>query len=171
MKTLQALLVMTILTSAVATQFAIAEDDTVQPPSSAPSSEHITSAKVPEKTSEKMNVKETIDTIKSYSVEKRDEALKKAKAALDDFDARMEKLEKKIEESHAKWSMAIMQDKKKMLEELKKERKEVAKLYEDLKTSSKKAWENTKDAFIKMYEKLESKFENTDKAALETGEK
>lgn len=166
MKILQALLVMTTLSSVVTTQVAIAED-TGQSTPSAPSA-NTTNTEAPKKTSEKMNIKETIDTIKSYSVEKRDEAVKKAKAALDDFDARMDKLEKQIEEKKSTWSKAVMKDKKKMLEELKKERKEVAKRYENLKTSSKKAWENTKDAFIKMYEKLENKFEKTDKEASET---
>jgi len=107
----------------------------------------------------RQKVKENIDAIKSYSSEKREVAMQRAKAALDDFDIRVDEMGKQIEEKQAKWSEAIKTKKQRMLDELGDEREEVGKHYEGLKHSSKEAWEDTKNTFIKTYRQLEHKYQ------------
>jgi hypothetical protein len=100
-----------------------------------------------------------IDEIKSYSAEKRDSAIKKSKELLDDFDARVERQEQRIEAQKTKWSKKIAEKWEKELAEMKKARTEMTARYGSLKRASKKSWEITRDAFINSYRKLEHKFD------------
>lgn len=105
----------------------------------------------PEKTTGKnvrKEVREAVDSIKSYSVDKRDEAVQKAKAALDDFDARMKK-----------WEQSIQENKEKAVAKLKEKRQQVAKRYEELKNAAKENWEKAKSRFLKDYQEIEEEYE------------
>lgn len=97
-------------------------------------------------------VKDTVATIKSYPVENRDEAVGKARAALDDFDKRMIKLEARAK---AGTQQAINR--------LREQRAEAGKQLETMKTTSRELWEKAKDAFVESYRALEQKFQKTDK--------
>jgi thiamine biosynthesis lipoprotein ApbE len=103
----------------------------------------------------KEKTKDTMVSVKSYSVEKKDEAMKKAQEALDDLDARIDMLQKDMEKQRQKWSKKITQKKEEELGELKKMRAELAKHYEEFKAASGEAWEKTKDAFVNGYQKVE----------------
>ena len=93
-------------------------------------------------------VREAIDAIKSYSADKRDEAVDKAKSALDNFDARMEKIEQRAKEN-----------KEKAVVKLKEKRQQVAERYEELKHATKENWEKTKSRFLKGYQEMEEEYE------------
>ena len=96
-------------------------------------------------------VKDTVTTIKSYPADNRDKAVEKARAALEDFDKRMIKLEARAKAGT-----------KQALSRLKEQRAEAGRQLENMKTSSKELWEKTKDAFLNSYRELEQKFQKTD---------
>src|SRR6266571_3916163 len=73
---------------------------------------------------------ETGQAIKNYTVAQRDEAVKKAKAALDDLDGRVGR----------------------------RERNEVAEWYGGLKHGSAESWEQVKAGFLKSYQALKESF-------------
>jgi peptidoglycan hydrolase CwlO-like protein len=102
----------------------------------------------------KKKMTEAAEAIKNYSVDQRNEALKKAKAALDDINARIDRMENRMDE---KWGQMDQVARKKMkagLKELKKQREDLAEWYGGLKYSSGNAWEDVKKGFIKSYHEL-----------------
>jgi len=164
MRTLQTLIVITLLSSVIAMHPSLAADQQSMPPASDQASKPTVEKGVRE------DVKETIDAIKSYSMEKKDEAVKKSKEALDDFNARMDKLEQQIKEKKSEWSEKFAKEKEEELVELKKARTEMTERYEILKKASKMAWEAAKEAFINSYRELEHKFDKLKSGTAESKE-
>jgi len=159
MKILPMLIITMILTGAVTLQPVMAADQ-AQPATGNPDSGKTVRQKAAE----------TVDAIKSYSVEKKDEAVKKAKEALDDFDAREDRLEQRIKEKKSEWSAKIAKKKEEELAELKKMREEVVARYEKLKAASKQTWETTKHAFIRSYYRLIHKLDKVNSDTLASNE-
>jgi hypothetical protein len=89
-----------------------------------------------------------------YTVQQRDEALKSAKAALDDADARMRSLDRKIEREWEQMDQAARKKARAAQSTLRKERDEAARWYARLKDSSAESWDEVKSGFIKSYESL-----------------
>lgn len=138
------ILTLAVLTAVVSSLPAMAEDQPVK-------TENGIKAPAPHKTTRedvRKEVREAIDVIKSYSADKRDEAIDKAKTALDDFDARMEKAEQRSREKKEQASA-----------KLKEKRAQVAKRYEELKNATKENWEKTKSRFLKEYQEMEEEYE------------
>jgi hypothetical protein len=107
----------------------------------------------------KEKVAEAAEAIKNYSVDQRDEALKKAKAVLDDLDARIDRMESQLNE---KWDQMDQSARKKARATLtapRKQRNEVAEWYGGLKHSSSNAWEDVKKGFLKSYQELRDAFD------------
>jgi len=87
----------------------------------------------------KRKVAEAAEAIKNYSVDQRDEVLKKAKALLKDMDARIDPMESRLNE---KWDQMDQFARKKAtatLTALRKQRNEIAEWYGGLKHSSNNA--------------------------------
>jgi hypothetical protein len=102
----------------------------------------------------KEKVTEAAQAIKKYSVDQRDEAVKKAKAALDDLDVRIDSMESQL---NKKWDQMDQSARKKAratLTALRKQRNEVAEWYGGLKHGSSNAWEDVKKGFLKSYQEL-----------------
>lgn len=96
--------------------------------------------------------------IKDYSVEQRDEAVKNARVALDNLDARINRLAADID---SKWDQLDASARKKAYEsmdKLRKERNDAAEWVGALKHSSKEAWDEVKNGFAKSYEALSNSF-------------
>ena len=107
----------------------------------------------------KEKVADASQAIKNYSVNQRDEAVKKAKAALDDIDLRIDSMESQI---NKKWRQMDQSSRKKSrdtLTALRKQRNEVAEWYGGLKHSSSNAWEDVKKGFLKSYRDLRDSFD------------
>ncbi len=107
----------------------------------------------------KEKVTEAVQAIEKYSVKQRDEAVKKAKAALDDLDTRIDDLESRLDEKWGQLDQAARQKARTTLTALRKERNEVAEWYGGLKHSSGNAWEAVKKGFVKSYRKLGDTFD------------
>jgi hypothetical protein len=89
-----------------------------------------------------------------YTIQQRDEALKSAKAALDDADARMRSLDRKIEREWDQMDQAARNRARAAQSALRKERDEAARWYARLKDSSAESWDEVKSGFIRSYESL-----------------
>jgi ubiquinone biosynthesis protein UbiJ len=103
-------------------------------------------------------VDETGQAIKNYTVAQRDEAIKKAKAALDDLDARIGRLERRLDNEWDRMDQAARKKARATQKALRRERNEVAEWYGGLKHSSAESWEQVKAGFVKSYEVLKASF-------------
>ena len=101
---------------------------------------------------------ETGRAIKDYTVAQRDDAIKSAKAALDDADARIRRLERKLDNDWDKMDQAARKKARAALAALRRERNEVAEWYGGLKHSSAESWEQVKAGFVKSYDVLKESF-------------
>ena len=101
---------------------------------------------------------ETGRAIKGYTVAQRDEAVTRAKAALDDVDARIRRMERKLDGEWDKMDGAARKKSRAALNALRRERGELAEWYGGLKHSSAESWEQVKAGFVKSYEVLRKSF-------------
>ena len=92
--------------------------------------------------------------IGSYTIAERDQAIKSAQAAIADADARLRRLERKIDREWDKMDDAARKRARATLNALHKERDELAEWYGGLKHSSAEAWDEVKSGFVKSYEGL-----------------
>jgi hypothetical protein len=97
---------------------------------------------------------ETAQAIKNYSVNQRDEAVKKAKAAMDELDARINSMESELDKKWSQMDQSAREKGSATLTALRKQRNEVAEWYGGLKHSSRKAWGDVKKGFLKSYQEL-----------------
>ena len=105
-------------------------------------------------------VDETGQAIKEYTVAQRDEAIKKAKTALDDLDVRIGRMERKLDNEWDRMDKAARKKTRATLNALRRERNEAAEWYGGLKHSSAESWEQVKAGFVKSYEVLKESFTN-----------
>jgi len=103
-------------------------------------------------------VDETGQAIKNFTLAQRDEAIKKAKAALDDLDTRIGRLERKLDNEWDRMDQAARKKARAAQRALRRERNEVAEWYGGLKHSSAESWEQVKAGFVKSYEVLKESF-------------
>jgi hypothetical protein len=101
---------------------------------------------------------ETGRAIKDYTVAQRDEALKQAKTALDDVDARIRRMERKLDNEWDKMDQSARRKSRSALNALRRERGELAEWYGGLKHGSAESWEQVKAGFVKSYEVLKESF-------------
>ena len=101
---------------------------------------------------------ETGRALKDYTVAQRDEALKQAKAALDDADARIRRMERKLDNEWDKMDQTARKKSRAALNALRRERGELAEWYGGLKHGSAESWEQVKGGFVKSYEVLRQSF-------------
>jgi hypothetical protein len=112
----------------------------------------------------KTTAKDVAKTIKGYTVTQRDEAVKSAKAALDELDASIQRLERKIASDWDKMDEAARRKARATLDALHRQRNELAEWYGGLKHSSAEAWDEVKNGFSKSYDALRGAFGKARKA-------
>jgi hypothetical protein len=101
---------------------------------------------------------ETGRAIKDYTVAQRDEATRNAKAALDDVDRRIGRLERKLDGEWEQMDQVARKKARATLNALRRERNDTAEWYGGLKHSSAESWEQVKAGFVKSYEVLKESF-------------
>jgi small-conductance mechanosensitive channel len=101
---------------------------------------------------------ETARAVGKYTIQQRDEALKSAKAALDDVDARMRALDRKVDREWDRMDQAARARARTAQNALRRERDEVAEWYGGLKHSSAESWDEVKTGFVASYDKLKASF-------------
>jgi hypothetical protein len=107
---------------------------------------------------------ETARAVGKYTIQQRDEALKSAKAALDDLDARLRSLDRKLDREWDQMDQAGRSKARAAQRALRQERDEVAEWYGGLKHSSADSWDEVKAGFVSSYEKLKASFAKARKA-------
>lgn len=137
-----------------------AQPDAAQPEHSA------TSAKEAGK-----KITDAADAIKNYTADKRDEAAKKAKAALDELDVRINALEERIDKNWDSMDKTAREQARSALKTLHEQRVQVAEWYGGLKNSSAKAWGHMKKGFSDSYRSLRHAWEKAEQDYREDGKK
>lgn len=110
----------------------------------------------------KQESKEFIQILQGYSAAQRDEAIAKIKVTLDDLDQRITALEATIDANWEKMDKTARENARIRLQELHKERTQVAEWYGSLKSSSAEAWEQTKKVFSEAYKNLNAAWEKSE---------
>lgn len=111
----------------------------------------------------KKESKDLIQTLKGYSAVQRDEAIARIKVTLDDLDQRINALEARIDTNWEKMDKTARGNARTSLQELRKERTQVAEWYGSLKSTSAEAWEQTKRVFSDAYKNLNDAWEKSEK--------
>jgi uncharacterized membrane protein (DUF106 family) len=111
----------------------------------------------------KKEMAETAETIKHYSADQRDEALGKAKAVMDDLDAKIDKLGSSIHKQWGTMDKAARHKAQAALDRLKRQRKEMADSYDALQQSTAGAWEHVKKGFADSYTDLHDAWQKAEK--------
>ncbi len=107
----------------------------------------------------KEKVAAAAEAIKNYSVDQRDEALKKAQSVLDDLDGRIDRMQSQLNEKWDQMDKLARQKATDSLTTLSKQRNDSAEWYGGLKHSSSNAWEDVKKGFLKSYQALRDTFD------------
>jgi hypothetical protein len=110
----------------------------------------------------KKESKDLLQTLKGYSAAQRDEAIARIKVTLDDLDQRITALEATIDANWEKMDKTARANARTSLQELRKERTDVAEWYGSLKSSSAEAWEQTKKVFSDAYKDLNEAWEKSE---------
>lgn len=111
----------------------------------------------------KKEMGEAAETIKHYSADQRDEALSKAKAVMDDLDAKIDKLGSSIHEQWGTMDKAARRKAQAALDRLKQQRKKMAESYNALQQSTAGAWEHVKKGFADSYTDLHDAWQRAEK--------
>jgi hypothetical protein len=107
---------------------------------------------------------ETARAVAKYTIQERDQAIKSAKAALDDVDARMRSLDRRVDRDWDRMDQAARHKARAAQSALRRERDQAAEWYGGLKHGSAESWEEVKTGFVKSYENLKDGFARARKA-------
>jgi ABC-type protease/lipase transport system fused ATPase/permease subunit len=104
-----------------------------------------------------------LKTLKSYTIEQRDEAVRKTAEVLEKLDKRIDAQEKWLDENWAKMDQAARESARASLKELHRQRNQVAEWYGSMKSSSGEAWEHMKTGFSEAFKSLQKAWEKSEK--------
>ncbi len=96
-------------------------------------------------------VEAAAEAIKNYTLAQKDEAIKSAKATLEDLDARIKQTEDRLDKEWGQMDQAARDTSRTSIRNLHEQRTELADWYGQLKQSSEVAWERVKQGFIDSY--------------------
>lgn len=111
----------------------------------------------------KKETQDLLQTIGSYTADKRDEAAQKAQEALNKLDKRIDELDVKIDKSWDKMSESARKEARENMKALRKQRNQVAEWFGSMKTSSTATWDHMKKGFYDAYKSVEDAWEKSEK--------
>lgn len=109
----------------------------------------------------KKETQDLLQTLNAYTVEQREEAIRKTKTALDNLDKRIDSLQARIDRNWDQMDKAARDKARSNLRALRKERTQVAEWFGSLKSSTGDAWEHMKKGFSKAYKSLNDAWEKS----------
>ena len=109
----------------------------------------------------KQETQDLIQALETYTADQRDEAVQRAKTALHNLDARIDSLEKRIDDNWDQMNKAAREKARATMKALRKQRNKVAEWYGGLKASSADAWEHMKKGFSDAYKALGDAWEKS----------
>ncbi len=104
-----------------------------------------------------------LKSLKAYSIEQRDEAMQKTKAALDNLDERIHQLETGIANNWDEMDAARREQSRLSLTAMRDQRVQVAEWYGSMKHSSAGAWGQMKTGFSSAYSALHDAWQKAEK--------
>ena len=130
-----------------------AQDAPKQAQSTPPQSEEAAPAPAQaEKTKKEMD--EAIDAIRDYSVERRDEAVARARQSTEVLDQRIEAMQSQMANGWGRMSQATRTRSEQTMADLRKRRNQLAEWYGGMRHSSVDAWSEDKSGFVTSYHDL-----------------
>ncbi len=111
----------------------------------------------------KQEMNDLLNTLKSYTAEQRDEAVKITQKTLDKLDKQIESLESRIDKNWESMTKTARAETRANMKALRKQRTKVAEWYGSMKSSSASAWEEMKKGFSDAYRTLEKAWEKSEK--------
>lgn len=108
-------------------------------------------------------VEAAAEAIRNYTVAQKDEALKNAKATLEDLDARIRQMEDRFDKEWSHMDSAARDATRNSIRKLREQRTELADWYGQLKQSSAAAWDQVKRGFADSYEAVRGSIEKVQK--------
>lgn len=105
--------------------------------------------------------KVTIEEIRQYSVESKELAGEKAKEIMADIDKRIQILEDAIADTTNNMRDSMRDAKIKTIVKLKEQRQSLDTWYQKFRNSSKDAWEEIKQGFIRSYDSFQHTYKNS----------
>lgn len=107
----------------------------------------------------KYHAAKTAEALRDLTAEQRDEALGRARATMDQLDEKIDDLQQKMYEGWDLMDKSAREKTVKTIDNLNKERNQVAEWYGAMMHSSSQAWGDVKDGFIKSFENLRASFQ------------
>jgi hypothetical protein len=111
----------------------------------------------------KKQTRDLLQAIDSYTADKRDEAVQKAKDGLKQLDKRIYALEARVDKNWDKMNDAARTEARENLKALHKQRNQVAEWYGSMQTSSADAWDHMKKGFSDAYKDIAGALEKSKK--------
>ena len=111
----------------------------------------------------KRETMEAVRSVKNYSIEQRDEAVKDVNALLEELDNRIDRMQSLIETRWDEMNQASREKVRETLKSLRKKRDALSEWYGGLKYSSANAWDHVKNGFVEGYESLADAFDKAEK--------
>jgi uncharacterized membrane protein len=102
---------------------------------------------------------DTLQAIKEYSIDKKEQVMAKAKDVLDKMDVKIDELEKRSSEQWQNMSEASREQSRQALRELRRKRNDIAEWYGGMKHSSAGAWDEMRKGFVDSYHALQQAFD------------
>jgi len=107
-----------------------------------------------------VEAREFISTLGQYSANQRDEAIDKARQALENGDSQISELEERIDRNWDSMSEETRQQARDNLSRLRERRGELGEWYDDFKGSSAGSWDGVKEGFTDAYQKMSDSWVN-----------
>lgn len=139
---------------------AAAQGASQKPPPAAPSTAEQSKsqpAKPPQKSTStpvRKEIDQAVDAIRTYSAERRTEALANARRASDDLDRQMERLQQQTDQAWNRMSQASRTRSQATMADLRKRRNALAEWVGGMRHSSATAWGEVRAGFVKSYHEL-----------------
>lgn len=111
----------------------------------------------------KSETSDLLQSLKNYSADKKDLAIKKSEMALVKLDNHIDALETRFANKYDEMDRASREKLQQSLKALHKQRLKVAESYGSLKESSVSAWDHLKKGFSNAYQDLHKAWENSEK--------
>jgi hypothetical protein len=102
----------------------------------------------------KKEIDEAVDAIRDYSLERRNEAVVRARQSADDIDRRMGQLQAQMEQRWDRMSEAARTRSQQEIADLRQRRNELSEWTGGMRHSSAEAWDEVKTGFIESYNNL-----------------
>lgn len=110
-----------------------------------------------------MEMSTTAKAVKDYSITQRDIAMTQIQTSLEKLDAQITRIEKQLGDKTEQIDKAAHKKATVALKSVQHDRKQVAKLYKDMQSSTTATWQKVKTSFLKSYVSLQSHFDKAQK--------